>query len=328
MTVVVLGLDALDPDLVAEDRHPSLTLAAHRRIGTIVSETGEPATHELWPTIITGLRPADHGLVLGEGGIGWEHPALAFGARVADRVLPDGLQSRLGAWILDNTETDAFRTPASYYERRGIETLFDGRAAEPIGVPNYVTDSDESDREHQLRLRLGEYLDFDPDAEHTHTTDDVVEFYERCLEMSMVRIARARRALRGGRYELVFAYTSGLDLVGHVTYDQPDVQLAAYDELDDLVGELAADLGDGDELLLVSDHGLQDGLHTDEAMVAGTAPAMVERIESVLDIRAAVGDALAGGTHEPTPGTHPAATDRDADGSDEVRQQLEDLGYM
>ena len=326
MTVVVLGLDALDPELVDPDGHPSLTLAAHRSIDTIVSQVGEPATHELWPSIITGLPPAEHGLQLGTGGIGWENPLVSLGARVADHVLPDAIQSKLGAWILDRTETDAFRTPAEYYPDNGLTTLFDGRRSRAIGVPNYVVDPDEEDREHRLRQRLGEYLDFDPAAEHTHTTDDLVELYERCLEMSMVRIARTRRALRGGQYELVFGYTSGLDLVGHVTFDRPGVQRAAYDELDTFVGELVADLDDSDELLLVSDHGLQDGLHTETAMVAGTDPKTVAAIDSVLDVRAAVAAALDRGDHEPRPRIDAAETDLDR--SREVRDQLEDLGYM
>lgn len=326
MTLVVLGLDALDPELVDPHEHPSLTLEAYRPIETIVSDAGEPATHELWPTIITGLHPADHGLQLGTGGIGWENPVLSVSARIADYVLPDTIQSKIGAWILDRTDTDAFRTDAGYYGKNGLTTVFDGRRARPIGVPNYVVNPDEEDREHLLRQHLGDYLDFDPGAEHTHTTDDLVEFYERCLEMSMVRIARTRRALRGGRFELVFGYTSGLDLVGHVTFDHPAIQRAAYDELDTFVGELVSDLDEADELLIVSDHGLQDGLHTEQAMVAGTDPEMVEAIESVLDIRDAIENSLDRSDQVIQPRID--VEESELDRSREVRDQLEDLGYM
>ncbi|WP_204266901.1 hypothetical protein, partial [Citrobacter youngae] len=38
----------------------------------------------------------------------------------------------------------------------------------------------------------------------------------------------------------------------------------------------------------VSDHGLQNGVHTHEAMVAGTSPRLVEGIDSVLDVRGAI----------------------------------------
>ena len=254
----------------------------------------------------------------------WGNPVLAAGSSVADLVMPDGLQTRIGAWLLTNTSADAFRTPASYYSEHGIETVFDDYESKAIGVPNYVVDPDVEDREHSLRRSLGSLFERDPDAVGGHTSADPYAFYEQCLEMAMVRIARARRGLRGGRHELVFAYSSGLDLVGHVTYDLPELQQNAYNELDEFVGELRTDLGAGDKLLLVSDHGLQNGVHTHEAMVAGTDESLIETIDSVLDVRAAIEAELRGGEHR---------GDRDRgsfseDGAAQVKGQLEDLGYM
>ena len=325
MTLVVLGIDALDPNLVDPADHPSLTLSAHRAVETIVSSSGEPSTHELWPTIITGLAPAEHGLELDDG-VAWENPALSVLSDVADYAVPDGLQTRLGAWLLTNTGADAFRVPATYYGDNGIETVFDGRDAAAIGVPNYVVDPDDEDREHRLRRHMGELFERDPDATGGHRSADPVAFYEQCLEMAMIRIARTRRALRSREHELVFGYTSGLDLVGHVSHSRPELQSGAYDELDEFVGELRSDLRPVDDLLLVSDHGLQDGLHTEEAMVAGTDPETVERVGSVLDVAGAVNAALADGAHVPKPRW--TETGGDAGDSEAVREQLEDLGYM
>ena len=327
MTFVVLGIDALDPELVDEDAHPHLTLDAHDSIETIESVAGEPSTHELWPTIITGLAPEDHGLTLEDDGVAWGNPVLSFGSRVADFVLPDSLRTAIGAWLLTNTAADAFRTPASYYPENGIETVFDGRDAKAIGVPNYVVDTDAEDREHALRKDMGELFERDPDATGGHRSADPEAFYEQCLEMAMVRVARTRRALRSREYELVFGYTSGLDLVGHVAYQAPGMQDSAYAELDGFVAELHDDLGPEDELVLVSDHGLQDGVHTDEAMVAATDPGFVERVDSVLDVRGAVDAELDGGDHAPTPREFERLTGDQADGG-AVREQLEDLGYM
>jgi len=322
MVLVVLGIDALDPELVDPGTHPNLVVDSHRSIETLTSSTGEPSTHELWPTIITGLEPAAHGLTLADDGVAWENPLLSLGSDVADYLVPDGLQTKIGAWLLTNTEADAFRTPATYYEEAGIETLFDGVEARAIGVPNYVVDPDDEDREHTLRRGMGDLFERDPEATGGHTSADPYLFYEQCMEMAMVRIARVRRGLRGDRHELVFGYTSGLDLIGHVTYDLPDLQMRAYEELDEFVGELRADLDEDDELLLVSDHGLQDGVHTHEAMVAGTDGTMVAAIDSVLDVYDAVTAALDRGDHTTTD-ERAAVT-----GGDEVREQLEDLGYI
>jgi len=323
MTLVVLGIDALDPDLVDSDSHPTLALDQHRSIDTIPSHTGEPSTHELWPTIITGLPPSEHGLRLEDDGVAWGNTVLEAGSTLADYLLPATLQTRLGAWLLTNTETDAFRTPAAYYAENGISTVFDGRMSTAIGIPNYVTDPDDEDREHVLRRSLGDLFKRDPDAVGGHTSSDPAEFYEQCMLMAMIRITRARRALRGGTYELVFAYTSGLDLIGHVSRSRKPMQERAYAELDDFVGELLTDLDDDDELLLVSDHGLQAGVHTDEAMVASTVPALASEIDGVRDVRAAIEAELNRTDHSPSPTRDSHTID-----SDRVKDQLEELGYM
>jgi len=325
MTLVVLGIDALDPDLVDSDDHPNLALEAHRSIETIESAEGEPSTHELWPTIITGLPPAEHGLVLGDDGVAWENPLLSLGSRVADYLLPDSLQTAIGAWLLTNTSADAFRTPATYYAKNDIETLFDGREAKAIGIPNYVVDPDDEDREHKLRQELGDLFQRDPNAKGGHRSSNPTTFYEQCLEMSMVRIALTRRALRSRSYELVFGYTSGLDLVGHVAYQSAGMQDTAYDELDDFVGELSNDLDPEDELVLVSDHGLQDGVHTHEAMIAATDSSLINSVDSVMDVRSAIESELDEQDHRQDSSRFNTTSEVDGE---TVRQQLEDLGYM
>lgn len=322
MVLVVLGIDALDPALVDPAEHSNLTLNSHRAIETIDSVEGEPSTHELWPTIITGLEPDEHGLQLDDG-VAWENPVLRYGSAAATYLLPDGLQTKIGAWLLNNTGEDAFRAPATYYEAAGLSTVFDGREAATIGIPNYVVDPDTEDREHSLRRNLGDLFERDGNAPGGHRSADPGAFYEQCLEMSMIRIARTRRALRGGRAELVFAYTSGLDLIGHVSYDHPGLQMQAYDELDEFVGELVDDLRADDELLLVSDHGLQDGVHTHEAMAAGTGARLVENIGSVLDVRVAIEAELDRNDHSGPGGESLSMGDNNA-----VTEQLEDLGYM
>lgn len=325
MTVVVLGIDALDPDLVDPDEHPHLTLEAHRPIETLISSSGEPSTHELWPTIITGLPPVEHGLVLDDG-VTWESPLIAAASSIAEYVLPDCLQTRLGSWLLTNTDADAFRTPATYYPDNDIETVFDEHESKAIGIPNYVVDPDTEDREHQLRRHMGELFKRDPTAQGGHTSTDPETFYEQCLEMAMIRIARVRRSIRGKRYELVFGYTSGLDLIGHVSYDRPVIQQRAYEEINQFVSELVADLHDTDELLLVSDHGLQNGLHTDEAMVASTTKELIDGVSSVTDIRQAVENELRAKNHIPDSSWD--ETDSSDATSEHVAEQLEDLGYM
>lgn len=325
MTLVVFGIDALDPEIVDSETHRNLALKSHKLIDTIVSESGEPSTHELWPTIITGLPPEEHGLLLEDDGVAWGHPLLELGSQVADVVLPGQLQSRIGAWLLTNTQADAFRTPASYFERNDLSTVFDAWRSKAIGIPNYVVDGDRYDREHSLRMSLGDLFERDPSATGGHRSSNHESFYYKCEEMAMVRTARIRAALRSRNYELVFGYTSAMDLVGHIAYQSPGMQEAIYEAMDELVGELRADLEGEDELLLLSDHGLQKGTHTDNAMVAATNPDLISAVESVTDIRSTVEKHLK--TCDFPSGGREFDTARDADAT-AVREQLEDLGYM
>lgn len=142
----------------------------------------------------------------------------------------------------------------------------------------------------------------------------------------MVRLARIRRAFRSRRFELVFGYTSGLDLIGHVAYNNPELQTRAYEEVNEFVGELRADLGEEDTLVLVSDHGLQEGIHTPQAMIASQEPEIVAAVDSVLDVRASLEMELADNQHMPE---RPKRASESSEGADEqVRQHLEDLGYF
>lgn len=329
MTLVVLGIDALDPTFLNDEGYSNLCLTEFKRIDTILSsETGRPSTHELWPSIITGLPPQEHGLQLTEG-LKWENPLFNLGSSVSNYLLPKPVQVKLGAWLLSNTDEGNFRAPSNYYKNNGLATVFDEAVSKPIGIPNYVVDPDEADREHELRKNMGDLfqLDVDDETDHRHITTDPGEFYELCMEMSMVRIARGRRALRGRSFELVFSYTSGLDLIGHVAYAEPGLQRRAYEELDDFVGEVRSDLEAGDELLLVSDHGLQEGEHTDEAVVTSTSDDLVGDIDSVLDVKRAIEAELERHDHEPA-GKEPMQPIGSGEKGQEVKEHLEDLGYM
>lgn len=327
MTVVVFGIDALDPELVDSEAHPYLTLDRYERIETILSSVGRPSTHELWPTIFTGLPPREHGLLI-EDGVAWENPLLRRGSDIADYLLPDSIQSHLGAWLLNKTSEDAFRIPASYYEENGLSTVFDDRESLAIGVPNYVVDLDSKDREHELRRSLGDLFERDPEAETNHKSADVEQFYDHCIEMMLIRTARIRSALRSRRYELVFGYTSGLDLIGHVSHDRPAVQQRAYEEANQFVGELVSDLTDDDVLILVSDHGLQDGMHTDEAIIAATKGDVLDNVDDLCDVRGAVDSELSRRRHRPKGRIFGDEGARDGEHEDAVKEQLEELGYM
>jgi hypothetical protein len=123
----------------------------------------------------------------------------------------------------------------------------------------------------------------------------------------------------------VFGYTSGLDLIGHVSHNRPELQRRAYEETDQFVSELLSDITKDDVLVLISDHGLQDGLHTDEAMIASTDPELITGVSDVTDVREAIETELTDGDHSAGSRWNTQET-TEMDG--QVAEQLEDLGYM
>ena len=324
MTIVVFGIDALDPDIVDTDLHGNLVLNKFKKIETITSSTGVPSTHELWPTIITGQTPENHGLLL-EDGVSWDSPFLTFASRIAKYIIPKIGRRFIGNWLLNHLEVDTFQTRRDYYINNNIKTVFSNTKSLAIGIPNFVTDSENTDREYELRKTLGDLFERNSDARGGHVTSDPEKFYNLCMEMAMIRIARTRRGLRSGNYDLVFGYTSGLDLIGHVTHKHPRMQRGAYDELNEFVGELRNDLEKDDCLILVSDHGLQDGIHTSHAMISASEGSLISNVESVTDVYDAITQELKRGQHQKKSRGFSSNT---IPPSDEVEQHLKDLGYF
>lgn len=333
-TTVVLGWDALDYE-VAETFDFTDSFGQHaRRIDTFANPVvGEPHTRELWPSIITGLRPDEHGVhAISEGSPGWENPIIESASRLAQDVLPARIRTEIGRFLRDQSASFEHVT-ADYYREEGIPTIFDGRAARAITVPNYQVSADEQagyllDRAAQLNEFLGVREETNEPLVGLSTLD------ERLIAEASKKVGAVRAALRR-EYDLVFVWLSYLDTVGHlapvVAEEEPGWQERAYRLAAAMTDEVQRELTDDDTLVCVSDHGLQDGDHTHDAFVGASDEAGIEGVESVLDIADAIdritpasGDIGEPGVRDPYRyETHTSTRD-----ADELREQLEDLGYL
>jgi len=330
MTVVILGIGSLDPDLVDPDRHPNLTLESYHPIGTPNSADKEPKTHEIWPSIITGKQPQKHGIV-SDDDLPSDSSRTSEPDIVLNRYLPNILQTYINNWLVTAEKSRPLQTPASYYENNDIPTLFDNHKSTTIGIPNYVTNPEESDREDQLREQMRETFLQKSDNPDEDQPSVPIDFYNQCLEMTLVRITRMRRAVRSNNYELIFGYTSGIDLIHYTKQSHMDYQQRSYNEINEFVGQLREDLDDDDVLVIVSDHGEQTDDKKGKAMIAGPTN-ITEKIEHVTDIKGVVEQVLESEYHQPDEqDRNQTNTDRNqtnTEGSDEVKQQLEDVGYL
>ncbi|WP_323191065.1 nucleotide pyrophosphatase [Halostella sp. PRR32] len=338
MTTVVLGWDALDANLVEAFDLDGAFGEHGRRLSTFDNPTlGKPHTYEVWPSMITGLHPDDHGIhaATEEEGVAWGNPAISVAARIGRRVVPDDLRTRIGALLRERGAGLDFKSPA-YYRERGVDTVFDGRTARAITVPNYATERDErlgldADR----GAALGEFLSIDEGADDETAHEprvSVPELEERLVSEATEKLGIVRSCLQRD-YDLVFAWLGYLDTVGHLApvVDEDGWQERAYRLAAAFTGEVAAALAPDDTLLCVSDHGLTDGHHTHDPYAAASNAEALRGVESVFDVRDGIERVTpsTGATDDPPVReafrADSAVTSRDAS---DVRDQLEDLGYL
>jgi len=322
--IIVLGWDGLDLDL-AERFGVAESFGAHAEpIETYVNPgTGEPHTKELWPSMITGLHPDEHGIhavtVDGDSRPKWDSDALAVAARIADWTVPDSAQTWLGAALQERGAAQESYRPA-YYDKRDIETVFDdgGRA---ISVPNYQTGRDrrlglDANRDGiwaELAIdRTGEGADFTPQVDMTAIHDIIGRELGRRVGLTVDAIA--------GGHPLVWCWFGALDTVGHINPAvEAPLQRQYYQIAAAQTRAIRALAPEAATVVAISDHGIQNGEHTHHATVASDDRGPVAAIDHVFQV--------ADWIRRQDPAGH-GGTTVDADAVDTVNERLADLGYI
>lgn len=340
---VVLGWDGLDHDL-AEALGLTGAFGEHAcAIETFDNDAlGKPHTYEVWPSIVTGVPPAEHGIYAAtDDGVDWANPAVALAARLASGVVPERVRTAVGRALRERGASLDFQR-VDYYRDRGIETVFDGRRALPLAVPNCRSDADDAlDVTFDRGSALGEFLNLEDtgDGDLGHRPKVPLPRLEGRLVGEATRKLGIVESAVQRDYDLVFAWLGFLDTVGHLapTVAEPGWQARHYELAARWTREIRASLTADDTLVCVSDHGLQDGHHTHSAFFGSDDPELTDSVESVLDVKDAL-DAVAprtgaagGRGDDGGPGVRePYRCDArvvSRDASD-VRSQLEDLGYL
>lgn len=335
-TTVVLGWDALDIDLCREFGVWESFGDHISRIDSIDNPSvGKPHTHELWPTLITGRHPTEHGIRSHNpngGAADWAHPGLRGIARLASYVLPESVRAWVGRRLRSRGAELRFRGP-DYYRERGIATVFDGRTARPLAIPNYRTDADDAlgvvvDRGADLSGVL-DVVQRDGDTHHDPTVD-MARYEERLAGAAAQKIGAVRAALDRA-YDLVWVWLGYLDSAGHLD-PATDVALQrrAYRHAAEWTETIRDALAPADRLVCVSDHGLQDGEHTHTATIAADDRQHVAQVDSVLDVAPLVDEITPRSSPTDQPPLRGVYDRRDGPSCDAeaVREQLQDLGYL
>jgi hypothetical protein len=242
MTLVVLALDATDV-LHAEDFGcENILLDDHIEMQSVAYRLNHPHTGEAWPSIATGLHPRDHGIT-GHGE--WDSPVLTRLSRLAHRFNVSGeIRGKIGDLIDENTD--------QRWQLRIVEqpTFLDG---EYRAVHNWPGVYRNESLQYIWRL-------------FQRAKDDEIS------EATFIREAYTEAASKFGwlhegiehEVELAAVHVHLLDVMGHLTPNDEATYRGVYEDIDRMIGEFRAAMGPEDELLILSDHGMEAGWTGDE----------------------------------------------------------------
>lgn len=298
MTLVVLALDAADIQHAVDFDSSSILLDSHTKMQSVAHRLEHPHTGEAWPSIATGLHPTEHGIT-GHGE--WDNPLLTALSRVAHTLNISGdIRSRVGDAIKQNTEQDWQLKTVSE------QTFLDGQHRAVHNWPGVY-------RNDVLHYLWGLFQD---------AKDDTVSqdsFVREAYTEAASKFGWVHEALEHDT-ELVATHIHVLDVLGHLYYNDEERYRQVYEDVDERVGDVRSALGPDDELLILSDHGMEvtwlddddPGSHSWRALASTTVS---EPPEHALEVKKWVE-------------SHITAVGGGGETADIPEQQLKELGYI
>lgn len=321
--IVVLGWDALDIELADKYGLHNVFGPNRKRIETFSNPiVDEPHTRELWPSMITGQYPDEHGIhaVTEGGGIEWDNPVLNLASTWGSKVIPQSARTLIGRRLRERG-AGLDQKQVSYYDRNNVPTVFHNDWSKAISIPNYET---ETDRQYQFdATRNGVWGEMLVDRDNTEGYEPQIpptQQYEILYREVGKRLGATIAAINSGT-GLVWTWFGLLDTVGHIApMVETPLQRDAYTHAANVTQYLREQTSDETCVIAVSDHGLQGGEHTKYATLYSDCQSAIEEITSVVDIYDWVL------SQEPTNAS--ADTTTSTDTANGVKSQLKDLGYI
>lgn len=232
MTVVILGLDALDAGLVDYFDLNSLYLQSHGQMETFAHMQRLPYTPEVWATVATGAHPKKHNIT-DEGLSTWDNPLINFASRFTGN-LPLGLRVKLGSIARE-------KAGAEYaVGETELETIFDQEGRVVHNWPGVMNGEELADVWHIM---------FD---ESDHTDAD---FERKMYGKAAGKFAWAEEMLRHN-VTLAGVHIHVLDALGHAYANNEQKLYSSYKWVAEWVDHIYNQLEDDDELVVLSDHGM------------------------------------------------------------------------
>lgn len=320
MTHIVLGIDALDIELIEayglSESFGSVQTKNETHSNPVIDE---PHTKELWPSIISGLHPDEHGIhaVTESSGVQWDNPLLDTASSLANGIVPKSVLTEIGR-ILRSNGVGVSEKPREYYKQNDISTIFEQLNGMSISIPNYQT---EYDRQHDLDASRNDFLGaITADKTHPDGVAPQVSLPGVYAELDKEvgkRLGHLKHGLAAGQ-PFVFVWFGVIDSVGHI---QPAIDAPIQEQYYRYIAAVVEYIRglEGVQVITISDHGLQNGEHTKYATICADDERITE-IESVFDVADYLLSVVETGAE--------GSVSVDGEELDSVTENLERLGYL
>lgn len=262
MKVLILGIDAIEYDLVEEWNLKNLKQKEYGKIKVPLTENlDEPATEIVWPCFITGKEPEEMGYI---STILYRQPFKWFLENIYTNVDTHEVSFRPDTILDKRTRkrgvldllSDVFMKAgfAHHPTRSNIKapTIFDNKSLKiaHFHVPVYDKDVFPEYRKDLVKV-ISKKI---PASDFTKEVKKV--FYHRCDELTNF-------LEKNKDWDLVMMYWFCLDGIQHAFFRNKLKIMDFYMLFNEFVGRLKSKLSDDVFLLIISDHGQEKGIHTD-----------------------------------------------------------------
>ena len=238
MTLVIIGLDALDFALVDEFDIDSFKLNTYDRMETVAHMHEIPYTPEVWATIATGAHPRDHNISGSTSS--WNNPIIDILSNFSGH-LSNSTRSNIGDLIEQTTGAEYTIADVD------ISHIFESDDRIVHNWPGVYRGS-ELKRAWNIMWREGQTN---------------AEFERDIYGLAAEQFGWAREMLHH-EMAVVGVHIHLLDAAGHAYGDQRDRLKAVYERAGEFVAEIRDALSEEDDLLVLSDHGMVVDWYSDE----------------------------------------------------------------
>jgi len=319
--LLIFGVDGLNHDivqhLIKQGEMPNLQKlqekqgSTHGEYESYVCEGYEtPHTGPMWTSIYTGLKPKEHGITSG----GWNDGDSKFHVMntVWDKLSDENISITLYGMPMTYKAKEVNGEMVSGFISTTLKSMWSNCVyPEDLGLEELM----EHTSSYVAKVK----------TEGAKPGTDTENFWQTMQNSETQRMNIFQEQLDNDR-DVVAYGTTLVDKIGHVAgiTEESETALESYKLLDDLLGRLLETV-EPEEVMVVSDHGFSEYSHDLEGYYLDTAG---RELSDVFDVTPCILDTFNLGYKEEEYGPTEETQDLTKNEIEDVKKQLENMGYF